>query len=152
MVHRVRTTFRYLTSVLFVALVVQVGLAGFGAFNAVHKADKGVLVSKKTIENGFDAHAALGTVILVVMLIMLIVAAAGRLGPTQVRFAAVLFGLGVLQIILGLVSTSAPALGFLHGINALAIYAVSALLAHRTWVADRAAPAPGAPAPAAPAA
>jgi hypothetical protein len=132
----VRDAFRWLTSALFAALVVQVGLAGFGSFNAVHKADK-VSVSKKTIEDGFNAHAALGTVILVIMLVLLVVAAAGRLGPTSVRFSGALFALGVLQLILGLVSTSVPALGFLHAINALAIYAAAALLAHRTWTAER---------------
>ena len=37
-----RDAFKYLTSVLFVAVVVQVALAGYGAFNAVSKAECGV--------------------------------------------------------------------------------------------------------------
>jgi hypothetical protein len=140
MVTGVRSSFRWLTSVLFVALVVQVGLAGYGAFNAIHKADK-VPVSKKTIEDGFNAHGALGTIILVVMLALLIVAAAGHLGTTNIRLAAAIFALGVLQLILGIASTSAPVLGFLHTVNALAIYAASAMIAHRAWTADRVPPA-----------
>ena len=142
-----RSAFRWLTSVLFVLVVVQVGLAGYGAFNAIHKADNHP-VTKKTIENGFDPHGVVGTLVLLAMLALLIVALAGHIGPAAVRFTAVLFGLGILQLILGLVSTSVPVIGFLHGINALAIYAASGLLAHRSWTADRAA-APGAtPAPA----
>jgi hypothetical protein len=133
-----RNVFRWLTSVLFVAIVVQVGLAGYGAFNAIHKAEN-ASVSKKTIEDGFNAHAALGSVIVLVMILLLVVALAGGLGPTAVKWSGGLVGLGIVQLVLGIVSTSVPALGFLHTVNALAIYAASALLAHRTWTADRAA-------------
>jgi hypothetical protein len=143
-----RAAFRWLTSILFIAIVVQVGLAGYGAFNAIHKADH-VSVSKKTIEHGFDAHAALGTLIVVVMLLLLIAAVAAKAGPLAVRLAGVLLALGVLQAILGAVSTSAPAVGFLHTVNALAIYAISGLLAHRAWTAERRARAVVVPTPAA---
>lgn len=136
MLRRVRTAFRWLTSILFVAIVVQVGLAGYGAFDAIHKAE-GASVSKKAIEDGFGAHAAVGSLILLVMLLLVIVAAAGRLGPAKLKWSGGLLGLGILQMVLGVVSTSAPALGFLHTVNALAIYAASALLAHRTWTEQR---------------
>ena len=132
-----RAAFRWLTSILFVAIVVQVGMAAYGAFDAIHKADHHP-ATKKTIENGFDPHGIIGTLILVIMLVLLLVALAGRVGPVYVRLSAVLFGLGVLQLILGLVSTSAPAVGFLHGLNALAIFATSGLLAHRAATAESA--------------
>lgn len=114
----------------------QVGVAGYGAFNAIHKADN-TSVSKKTIEDGFNAHAALGTLILVVMLALLIVAAAGRLGSASIKWSGAIVVLGILQMVLGVVSTSVPWLGFLHTVNALAIYAAAALLAHRTWTEHR---------------
>jgi Family of unknown function (DUF6220) len=135
----VRTAFRWLTSLLFVAIIVQVGLAGYGAFNAVHKAEK-MSISQKTVEDGFNAHVALGYVIVLIIVLLLIVAAIGRLGATSVRLSGGLLGLGVLQAILGMISESVPAVGALHTINALAIYAVSGLLAHRTWTAERARP------------
>ena len=34
------SAFKYLTSLLFVAIVVQVGMAGVGAFNAIDKAEQ----------------------------------------------------------------------------------------------------------------
>lgn len=144
MLPRVRSAFRWLTSVLFVAVVVQVGLSGYGAFQAIHKADN-ASVSKKTIEEGFNAHAALGTLIVLVMLILLIVALAGRLGPTYVKWSGAIVGLGILQLVLGVVSTSVPWLGFLHTVNALAIYAAAALLAHRAWTEHRVSEPPAAP-------
>jgi hypothetical protein len=133
----VRNAYRWLTSVLFVAVVVQVGLAGYGAFNAIHKAEN-ASVSKKTIEDGFGAHAAVGTLIVLVMLLLLVVALAGRLGPAAVKWSGTLLVLGIVQMVLGVVSTSVPVLGFLHTVNALAIYAAAALLAHRTWTQHRA--------------
>lgn len=144
-----RTVFRWLTSVLFVAIVVQVGLAGYGAFDVIHKAEQAsVSVQKKTIENAFNAHSALGPVIVLAMLVLVIVSLAGRLGEGHLRWSGGIFLLGVLQAVLGIVSTSVPWLGFLHAVNALAIYAAVALLAHRVWTQDRspstatAAPAP----------
>ena len=134
---RMRTAFRWLTSVLFAAIVVQVGFAGYAAFDALHKAEKAP-ISKKTIEDGFNAHGAVGTLIVLAMLALLIVSLAGRLGESHLKWSAGIFLLGILQFILGAVSTSVPWLGFLHGVNALAIYAAVALLAHRVWTKGRA--------------
>lgn len=137
--------FRWLSAILFVAVVVQVALAAFGAFDAVHKADH-VSISKKTIENSFTAHAVLGSLIVLVMLILLIIAAAGRAAPAHTKLVAVILGLGVLQAVLGAVSSSVPAVGLLHGLNALAIFSATGILAHRTWTGEarveRGAPGP----------
>lgn len=127
-----RSVFRSLTSVLFVAVVVQVGLAGYGIFNAIHKA-KTAPVTQKALEDDLGAHGVFGYLVLLIMLLLLVVALAGRLGATERKWAGGIFLLGLLQAILGAASISAPALGFLHGINALAIYAAAALLAHKTW-------------------
>ncbi len=134
MLRRVRGVFRWVSATLFVLVVVQVGLAGYGAFDAIHAASN-TSVSKKTIENGFNAHAALGTLIVLLMLILLLVAAVGQLGAVAIRRSAEIFGLGIVQMVLGIVSTEAPALGFLHTVNALAITGATGLLAHRTWTA-----------------
>jgi Family of unknown function (DUF6220) len=136
-----RSLFRLLTTVLFVAIVAQVALAAYGAFLAVHKSAK-TPISQTTVENGFNAHVALGYAILLVMVVLFIVAAAGRLGAAAIRFSAILIVLGILQATLGMASESTPAIGFLHGINALAIYALSALLAHRAWT-ERSSSPPG---------
>lgn len=131
-----RSLFRWLTSVMFVAIVVQVGLAGYGAFHAVHDAEKAA-VSKKAIESGFSAHMALGYLIVLIMLLLLLVAAIGRVGPNYLKLSGALVLLGVLQAVLGVVSESVPGVGALHTINALAIYAVSGLLAHKAWTEGR---------------
>jgi hypothetical protein len=124
--------FKYLTSVLFAAVVVQVALAGYGVFYTLHKANKAGSASKSTFEHGFHAHAILGTVILVVMILLVLAALAGRLGPA-VKFSVALLVAGILQMVFAALGRSVPVLGFLHVVNALAIYAAAALLAHRTW-------------------
>jgi hypothetical protein len=129
-----RQLFEVLTSLLFVAIVVQVGFAGYGAFNAIDKADKDKTVTKKTIENGFDPHGLVGTIVVAVMLLLVLTALIGRLGPLYAKWTTGLLVLGVLQLVFAYLGTkSAPVGGFLHGINALAIYAGAALLAHRAW-------------------
>jgi hypothetical protein len=128
-----RDVFKYLTSVLFAAVVVQVALAGYGAFNAVDKSDDNGSVSKDAVEHGFNAHAALGSIIVAVMLLLMIVAAAGRLGKPWVQWSGGIFVLGIVQMLLAWLGGAVAALGFLHAVNALAIYAAVAVLAHRAW-------------------
>ena len=132
MLARMWAGFRWLTVVLFVAVLVQVGLAGYGAFHAVHAADK-TSISKKTIEHAFNAHVALGYLIVLAMLVLFIVAVAGRLGKSKVQWSGGIVVLGILQAILGMASESAPAIGPLHALNALALFATTGLLAHRSW-------------------
>ncbi|MDX6479779.1 MAG: hypothetical protein QOG85_289 [Gaiellaceae bacterium] len=136
-----RPVFNVLSSLLFLAVVIQVGLAGYGVFDALHKAKSGP-VTKEMIENGFDPHGLVGTAVLGLMVLLVLAAAAGRLGQTWLTWSVGLLVLGVIQMILGVVSPSLPWLGFVHGINALAIYAGAALLAHRAWTRKKHAPAP----------
>lgn len=132
-----RATFRYLTTVLFVAIVVQVALAAFGAFDAVHKS-KHAAITHKTIDNGFGPHALLGYIIILLMIALLIAAVVARVGQTTIRLTGLLLLAGIIQAILGAISENAPAVGVLHGMNALAIFSLAGLLAHRTWAAERA--------------
>jgi len=125
--------FKYLTSVLFAAVVVQIALAGYGVFYALHKAKHDKSASLKTFDHGFAAHAAVGVLIAIVILVLLIVAAAGRLGPAALKWSGGLLVLALLQFVFAELGRNVPVLGFLHVVNALAIYAAVALLAHRTW-------------------
>jgi hypothetical protein len=125
--------FRYLTSLLFVAIVVQVGVAAVGAFNAIDKADKDTTITKKQIENGFDPHGLFGTIVLLLILLVVIAAYVSKVDPTLKRISSGLVVLGALQVLFAWLGTKSAPAGFLHGINALAIYGASAVLAHRAW-------------------
>jgi hypothetical protein len=138
-----RAAYRYLIAGIFALVVVQIGLAAYGAFDDIHKSESAP-VAKKAAEDAFGPHAILGSLIVLLMIVLLIVAAAGRMDTDKVRWAAIIAGLGVLQFILGAVSTSAPAVGFLHGVNAMAIFVTTGVLSHRTWRAARAELSPAA--------
>ena len=125
-----RTAFRIIASLLSLAVVVQVGMAGYGAFNAIDKADDAGSATKDTIENGFDPHGIFGTVVLVLMLVLLIVALVAR---THIRTAAILFALGIVQMLLAWGGTAAAWVGFFHGVNALAIAGIAGSLAGNLW-------------------
>jgi Family of unknown function (DUF6220) len=99
-------------------LVVQFFLAGLGAFTTIH--------NKQFKDSNFDAHAALGTLLVVFALVIVIVALIGRWSPRAMQMSGLLFGLMILQALLaGFGSDDAPALGGLHVVNALVIAGVT---------------------------
>ena len=102
---------RVLALVVMAGGVLQFLLAGYAVFAG----------------SSFDAHAAVGTALTVVALIVLVLAFVGR--REAVPASALLFGLFVLQNVLGAVGDSAPALGALHPVNGLAILGAAMLAA-----------------------
>src|SRR5205814_2158077 len=54
------SAFRIWASLVSLAIIVQVGLASYGAFNAVDKSDDNGTIGKNAVSDGFNAHAALG--------------------------------------------------------------------------------------------
>ena len=124
-----RTAFRIVASLTSLAVIVQVGFAGYGAFNAIDKADN-ASVTKKTIENGFDPHGALGSIVVLLMIVLVVLALIGRI---KIRIAAILLGLGIVQMLLAWGGTSQAWVGFFHGVNALAIAGIAGSLAGAEW-------------------
>lgn len=96
---------------LFLAVaVLAFFLAGFGAFG-----------------EGFEAHQGSGSLLLLLSLVLLILAAVGRREALQQ--SAVLFGLMILQMVLAILGTDVSSFfGALHPVNGLLILFV----AHQT--------------------
>jgi len=58
----VRTVYWAWSMILFAAIIVQIGLAGFGAFYAAHKLeDEGSTIDEDVFMDGFGLHAGWGT-------------------------------------------------------------------------------------------
>jgi drug/metabolite transporter (DMT)-like permease len=138
----VNTLYRWWAAIVFLAVVAQVGLAGYGAFHAVDKADdagEGGSVRANTIQDGFDLHAAVGYLLVIAALLLLglayLSARDRRPGSEdrRVRWSGIALGLLILQVLLAWLGSAVPGLGFLHPIGALAIFAVTGMLAHRAW-------------------
>jgi hypothetical protein len=125
-----RSTYRVLALLVALGVAVQAMSIALGFFI--------VLKDKNIGENiGLELHGVVGeTVIPLIAVVLLIVSFfAGIAGG--VKWAAIVFGLVVLQVVLAFVASAAPAVGALHGLNALALIAVAGIAGRR--VANQAA-------------
>jgi hypothetical protein len=134
-----RAVYRVWATIVFLAIVVQVGFAGYGAFYVAHKVDKGV-VNESKFEDGFGLHAGFGYLVVLGGLVLLLIALAARVGKRRILQTLGLFGLLIVQVLLAWIGFGVPAVGALHPINALAIFAFAGYLASTEWRMKSAAP------------
>jgi Family of unknown function (DUF6220) len=123
----------------------QFFLAGLAVFRAKpHNGDKFFKSS------AFDVHRVVGDALILVTFALLVLAIVNR---EQIRLAAILFGLMVLQFILAGVGEDVAALGALHPVNGVAVLAIAHFLARgpRAPEPETTAPPADKPTPAAPA-
>jgi hypothetical protein len=131
-VQALRTIHRYWLALLALAIVVQIGAAGYGAFYAADKADPGPLTTKQ-FDHGFSFHAGFGYFIFLGGIVLLLLALGARLGK---RGALRNLGVPVLlavQIVLAWIGSGTPAVGVLHPINALLILGLVGSLTYEAW-------------------
>lgn len=124
-----RTAYWAWSMILFAAIVVQVGLAGYGAFYAANKLeDEGSTIDEDVFFEGFGAHAIVGYLVLIGALVLLVLGIAAGLGRWRLGRHGLLFGLLILQVLLAWFGFEVPAIGFLHPVNALLIVAISGMI------------------------
>ena len=123
--------YRFWVSLIALAVVAQIGLAGVGAFHAAKKVDDDKSITKDAFESWFSPHSALGYLLVLAALVLLVLAAVGR--RDRLKLSAAAFVLFIVQVLLAWLGSGVPALGFLHPINALVILATVGRLAHGEW-------------------
>lgn len=133
-----RAIYRFWVSLMAVAVVVQIGFAGYGAFDVAHKADhKDPRVNDDSFSNSFGPHAGLGTLIVLSGLVLLLLSFGAR-GKRRIQMSALAFVLLVAQLLLGWTGASAPyILGALHPINAFVILGLLGSITWREWKGDQ---------------
>lgn len=98
---------------LFLGLgLVQFFLAGLGTFGE---------------RDAFNVHRGIGSLLVLISLVLLILALVRR--KEAVAASALLFGLMIVQMVLGVSGYDAPILGALHAVNALVLLGVASLVA-----------------------
>jgi len=85
-----RALYRYWAALLFLAVIVQVGAAGYGAFSADHKASDQNGLTSKQFDHGFGPHIALGYGIFLASLLLVLFALGARPGRRVVLEALTL--------------------------------------------------------------
>ena len=122
-----RIAYRVLAYLLALSVAVQASLIAFGAFALENNIDNGPVSDGDT--TGVTLHHSFAYVVLLLAVALLAVSFGAKV-EHGVRWAAIPLGLIVVQFILAYAAYSTAIIGVLHGLNALAIFAV-ALLAGR---------------------
>jgi heme A synthase len=125
-------TYRALAYLIAIEVVVQamaIAYALFGLGKWIE--DDGGVLNKAVFDDeeslhfrgvgGFAVHGINGMMIIPLLVLVLLIVSFFAKVPEGSKRAAVLVGLVVVQVVLGLVSHSAPYLGPLHALNAFAI-------------------------------
>jgi heme A synthase len=120
----VKQTYRVIAGVIALGVLIQAAAIAFGWFDAISELDKGLVIDENYEGNaGHMLHGMFGMFVMPLLgLILLIVSFfAAKTVPGARKWAGIVFGVIVLQVVLAIVAFSAPIVGALHGINALVI-------------------------------
>ena len=130
----VRLIYKYLMTLIAVAVVVQIGAAGYGAFYAAnHLKDDGDTFAHHGWEHGWNLHAGLGWTIVEAIIVALVLALIVRVGRPRIWFQLGLTLAGILQVVFAVTGADHPWIGVLHPINAFIILGLSGQIAAREW-------------------
>ena len=106
----VRFAFAAVAWLFLACVVIKFFLAGLGVFAGA--------------EN-FEIHRQFGYLFGWLTVIMIVLAAVGRLGRRWIGLSALLFGLFIMQSVFVLLRDSLPAVAALHPVNAVAIFFIA---------------------------
>ncbi len=127
-----KSVYRYLALAIALGVVVQVMAIALGWFTALKDVDGGLVIDKNYEGNfGHMLHGIVGTMVIPLLALLLLVVSFFAHVAGGVKWALIVVGVVVLQIALAFVSFSVPAIGALHGINALALAAVAGIAGRR---------------------
>jgi hypothetical protein len=128
----VEAVYRVWAAIVVAAVVVQIGLAGYGAFYTANKVEDAP-VNQSIFDDGWDLHLGVGYLVLLSGLVLVLIALLARVGRQRVLRALGLFGLLILQVLLAWFGYEVPVIGILHPINAFLILGLSGTIAAQAW-------------------
>jgi len=132
-----RSTYRVLAMLIALGVVLQAASIAFAWFDVLSAVDDGQAFADFDDDSnvGHLLHSIGGTVIPLLGLGLLVVSFFAKI-PGGVKWAAIVFGLIVLQFAFAIVAFGIPAVGALHGINAIAIGVLADRAARRVGASD----------------
>jgi hypothetical protein len=136
--------YRVLAYLVAAAVAFQAATIAYALFALGSWVEKGGVLDKAAMEGsggvggegGLNAHGS-GAIAVAVLGLALLVTSFFVHIPGGIKWAAITFGLIVLQWVLAFLSFDLPAIGILHGVNALAILAVAMMTGMRAGRAAR---------------
>ena len=94
-----RTLYWAWSLILFAAIIVQIGLAGYGAFYAANKLeDEGSTIDEDVFSDGFGLHAGWGYLVILLGLIFMVIGIGAGIGKWRLGRHGLLFLLLFVQL------------------------------------------------------
>ena len=133
MTNALRVIYRYWLALLTIAVIVQIGAAGYGAFNAAHHVSDTTPLTNHQWDHGWNFHDGFGYIIFLFSIPVFAIAWGAKLGKRAVLLGAAIPLLVLVQIGLALLGEHVPDAGFLHPINAFIILGLVGSQSGRAW-------------------
>jgi hypothetical protein len=133
-----KQVYRVLAFLVAAGVAIQAASIAYAMFGLIKWVEGGGTLDQSTEltpalggYTGFSWHATAGIFILPVISLLLLISSFFAKVPGGVKWALIVLGVTVLQVALGLFAHSVAGLGWLHGINALALFGVAMMAGMR---------------------
>jgi hypothetical protein len=148
-----RNVYRALAAIIAVEVLIQAASVVYGVFGLAKYVDDGHTLTSQMFDEGSNTsfsglgglmlHGMNGMMIIPLLGLLFLISSFFAKVPKGVMWALITFGLIIVQVALGLFAHDIPALGILHGPNALVLFG-AAIMAFMRAKAPEAAAAPAA--------
>jgi hypothetical protein len=133
-----KQAYRVLAFLIAAGVAIQAASIAYGMFGLIKWIEGGGTLDQSTEltpalggYTGFSWHASGGIFILPAIALLLLISSFFAKVPGGIRWALIVLGVTVLQVALGLFAHSVAGLGWLHGINALALFGTAMMAGMR---------------------
>ena len=133
-----KQAYRVLAFLVAAGVAIQAASIAYAMFGLIKWVEGGGTLDQSTEltpalggYTGFSWHATGGIFILPAIALLLLISSFFAKVPGGIRWALIVLGVTVLQVALGLFAHSVAGLGWLHGINALALFGTAVMAGMR---------------------
>ena len=124
-----KQVYRVLAFLIAAGVALQAASIAYGMFGLIKWIEEGGTLDQSTQltpalggYTGFSWHATGGIFVISVISLLFLISSFFAKVPGGIRWALIVLGVTVLQVLLGLFSHSVAGLGWLHGINAFVLF------------------------------
>jgi hypothetical protein len=133
-----KQVYRVLAFLVAAGVALQAAAISYGMFGLIKWIEGGGTLDQSTDltpalggYTGFSWHGTVGIFVLPVISLLFLISSFFAKVPGGIRWALIVLGVTVLQVALGLFSHAVAGLGWLHGINALALFGTAVMAGMR---------------------
>lgn len=131
-----RSAYRGLALLICLGVMVQAAAVAFGWFDVINELEDGAVLSKDSEHKlGHEVHGLVGMNVMPLLGLLLLVSSFFTKLKGASKWAGFVLLAIVLQVVMAIVSFSAPAVGLLHGLNAFVIFGLALITARRAAAA-----------------